>query len=69
MSFSLKCSCENKNCTSELILTHIDYDDQNFVELLVYNDGSPNSFYLTPENINEFIKELKKLESDMNRNL
>ena len=66
MSFELKCGCENEDCTSELTLTHIDYDNQNFIEMLVYNDGYPNSFYLTKNNIRLLIEELVTLENKLN---
>jgi len=65
MSLSLKCGCDNEKCTAELTLTYINYDDQNFTELLLYNNGTPNSFYLYKNNIRPLIKELTILEKKL----
>lgn len=66
MSIKISCGCnDKKGCTSEINLTHIDYDNQNFVEMLVYNDGTPNSIHLNVETIRKVIEELQKLENNM----
>ena len=61
----ISCGCKREGCTSEMVLAYIDYDDQNFVEMLLYNNGMPNSIYLDCEKIREVIEQLQKFEIAM----
>lgn len=65
MSTKISCGCKRGDCTAEIVLTHIDYDNQNFVEMLLYNDGEPNSIYLDCDKIRVVIEQLQNLENAM----
>jgi len=55
--YRIKCSCGDAECSAEMELTER-FDEEENIEILIYNGGLPNSIYMDKTTIADLRKYL-----------